>query len=70
MIIINEKTHNGIEDCFVIDSDNNKKILETTSGNLYNPPVYIVARRYYEYIESFEDKDFDIEPIVEMGMLP
>jgi hypothetical protein len=65
MINIIEKTHNGIERCLVIDTDDNKKILETTNGKLWNSPIYIVARRLDEYVESDVEKDHVEEQFLE-----
>ena len=61
MKVILKETFNGIEDCLLIDSDNNKKILEITNGNLYNKAVYIVKRRYDEFVESEVDKEEEVE---------
>lgn len=66
MITIVEKTHNGIEDCLVIDTDNNKKIFETTNGALWNCPIHIVERRLDDYVESDVEKDPVEEPIEEV----
>jgi hypothetical protein len=55
-IIIKENFNNGIESCYLIDSDKNKQIIDKTTQELFNYPVYIVARRYNDYDESEFDK--------------
>ena len=62
MIVIKKEFNNGIEDCVVIDSDNNKKILETTNGIEWNNEIFIVKRRLGDYIESENDKDIEETP--------
>lgn len=56
MLITIKEFNNGIEDCLIIDSNNNKKVLEKTNGVLYNNEVCIVKRRLNDYEESTEDK--------------
>lgn len=57
MIIIKKEFNNGIEDCLIIDTDNNKKILETTNGIEWNDEICIVKRRFNDYVESLNDKE-------------
>lgn len=56
-IQIKERFNNTIEDCYILTSDNNRKIREKTNGVLYNEDVSIVARRYNDYEESEEDRE-------------
>ena len=60
MIVIKKEFNNGIEDCVLIDSDNNKKILETTNGIEWNNEIFIVKRRLSDYVESENDKEIDL----------
>ena len=60
MIVIKKEFNNGIEDCVLIDSDNNKKILETTNGIEWNNEIFIVKRRLGDYVESENDKEIDL----------
>ena len=60
MIVIKKEFNNGIEDCVLIDSDNNKKILETTNGIEWNNEIFIVKRRLGDYVESENDKETDL----------
>lgn len=57
MIIIKREFNNGIEDCLIIDTDDNKKILETTNGIEWNDEICIVKRRFNDYVESLNDKE-------------
>ena len=61
MIVIKKEFNNGIEDCVLIDSDNNKKILETTNGIEWNNEIFIVKRRLGDYVESENDKETEEE---------
>ena len=61
MIVIKKEFNNGIEDCVLIDSDNNKKILETTNGIEWNNEIFIVKRRLGDYVESENDKEIEEE---------
>ena len=63
MIVIKKEFNNGIEDCLIIDTDNNKKILETTNGVEWNSEICIVKRRLNDYIESVNDKDIKETPV-------
>lgn len=56
-IQIKETFNNKIEDCYMLTSDNNKKIREKTNGVIYNEDIYIVARRFDDYEESEEDRE-------------
>ena len=57
MIYIVKEFNNGIEDCLVIDSSSNKKILELTNSVLWNGEISIVKRRLDDYVESIVDKE-------------
>lgn len=57
MIYIVKEFNNGIEDCLVIDSSSNKKILELTNSVLWNGEISIVKRRLNDYVESIIDKE-------------
>lgn len=57
MIYIVKEFNNGIEDCLVIDSSSNKKILELTNNALWNGEIAIVKRRLNDYVESIIDKE-------------
>ena len=62
MIVIKKEFNNGFEDCLVIDTDNGKKIVETTNGAEWNSEICIVKRRLNDYIESVNDKDAEETP--------
>ena len=57
MIIIKKEFNNGIQDCLIIDTDNGKKILETTDGTEWNDEICIVKSRLSDYVESENDKE-------------
>ena len=57
MIYIVKEFNNGIEDCLVINSSSNKKILELTNSVLWNGEISIVKRRLNDYVESIVDKE-------------
>ena len=57
MIYIVKEFNNGIEDCLVIDSSSNKKILELTNSVLWNGEISIVKRKLNDYVESIVDKE-------------
>lgn len=59
MIYIVKEFNNGIEDCLVIDSSSNKKILELTNSVLWNGEISIVKRRLNDYVESIVDKEIE-----------
>lgn len=63
MIYIVKEFNNGIEDCLVIDSSSNKKILELTNSVLWNGEISIVKRRLNDYVESIVDRE--IEEVIE-----
>lgn len=63
MIYIVKEFNNGIEDCLVIDSSNNKKILELPNNVLWNSEISIVKRRLNDYVESIVDKEIEVEGI-------
>lgn len=63
MIYIVKEFNNGIEDCLVIDSSSNKKILELTNNTLWNSEISIVKRRLNDYVESIVDKEIETEGI-------
>lgn len=57
MIYIVKEFNNGIEDCLVINSSSNKKILELTNSVLWNGEISIVKRRLNDYVESIVDRE-------------
>lgn len=61
MIYIVKEFNNGIEDCLIIDSNSNKKILELTNNTLWNSEISIVKRRLNDYVESTVDKEQEEE---------
>lgn len=63
MIYIVKEFNNGIEDCLVIDSSSNKKILELTNSVLWNGEISIVKRRLNDYVESIIDREIEVEGI-------
>ena len=63
MIYIVKEFNNGIEDCLVINSSSNKKILELTNNTLWNSEISIVKRRLNDYVESIIDREIEVEGI-------
>ena len=69
MIEIKETFNNGIEECYILTSNANKKIIEKTNNVEYNDDICIVARRLNDYKESENDREVEEIPDEEKKLL-